>query len=203
MPVFTRHPCRIAWVVVPAVFLASLSARGADLVETIEDVYAAHGAEHVHPDVTTDCGPAVEEVGFILPMLSVADEVTLLNANVARWLSSEGRRGLHPAHYAERVGPLTDRLEDVSFPEAGVATRDYLVDSIRLQSGFVREWANAVERKKSFESQRTDENAYHEGLHRSDRLLLKAYAEMQAFLPNRCDETTDAIRIHFHAMAFP
>ena len=62
------------------------------------------------------------------------------------------------------------------------------------------DWYTALEAGEPFESQLTDEYAYHEGLHRSHRLILKAFAELRALFPDVGEAGQMAFLDHLRAM---
>jgi hypothetical protein len=137
---------------------------------------------------------------FLRDLFELIDEFVLLNTNVALWFLSEGERGTHTADYRVRNEALVEEFSALKPPIRAEPVRTYLVECARLQRDFIRDWLRAIEAGSDLGFPARDENVYHEGLHRSERLLLKTYAEMRAVFPGTSGEANRAIRSHLHAM---
>jgi hypothetical protein len=180
--------------------LTAMPAAGADLIDSVEGAYAARQLRLTHFDPHTAKHVVPAESQFLEDLFSITDEASLLNANVSRWFLSDGDRGLHAADYRDRMDALRVRFEEMETPERVRSVRDLLSESLTLQRGFVNDWYEALEAGQPFESQLTDENAYHEGLHRSHRIVLQAYAELHALFPNIGEASQMAFLDHLRAM---
>jgi len=172
----------------------------ADLSDRAEDVWVAR------PLRLTAFDPAVEremdraESQFLVGLFALTDEAALLNADVSRWLVGESSEGLHPLDYVEDVDELRARLEGLPTPARLKPVRAPILECLGLQRDFIRDWFRAIAADEPFESQLTSEFAYHEGLHRSHRLLLKAFAELSALLPEAEETNRIAFQDHLGAM---
>ena len=142
----------------------------------------------------------VEEERFLSELFALTGEAAVLNAEVVLWFRSGGKEGLYPADFATQGEPLHARLEALTPPARIATVHEYVRGSLQLQHAFVAEWFDAREQGRPFESQLTDEFAYHEGLHRSHRLLLKAYAELRALYPKASAEELRSFQHHLRAM---
>lgn len=145
-----------------------------------------------------DADPAEER--FLETLFALTDEAALQNARVVRWFLREGQEALYPADYLARADGVRARVEALAPPSRLANVHFYVVQCLRLQRAFVQEWYGALENGRPFASQLTDEYAYHEGLHRSRRLLLKAYAELRAFYPRADDETLHSFQAHLRTL---
>lgn len=172
----------------------------ADLLDHVEGVYQERQLRRTLFDPRTAELVVPTELRFLEDLFSLTDEASLLNANVGRWFSSDGVRGLHAADYQERMGALRAAVERLDTPERVTSVRNLISESLTLQAAFLNEWFEAREVGKPFESQLTDEYAYHEGLHRSHRLILKAFAELRALFPNIGESAHRAFLDHLRAM---
>ncbi len=147
-----------------------------------------------------DLQAAEDEVRFLEALFALTDEATALNLEVARWLLGNRQEGLYPADFLTRAEPLRVRVAALGPPPRLVPVHGYVAESLRLQHAFVEEWFDALEHGRPFASQLTDEYAYHEGLHRSHRLLLKAYAELRALFPRAGGDAERAFQHHLSSL---
>lgn len=200
LPLFPRTRPILRVFAFGVMLLAGASAHSADLIEDIEGAYAARQIEHVKLDPSDGSDLSSEDLRFFEELFALADEVVLINTNVLRWFLSGESKGLHAADYAERNTALALRFEALEVPARAESVRGYLIEMLELERRFVAEWYAANESGLVFSSQLTKESAYHEGLHRSGRLLLKSYAELRALFPGAGETTKRAIRLHLHAM---
>ncbi len=193
----------LAAIVLGGALLAGPATWAAARIATVEDAYAARQLRQTpfDPRLARDLAP--EETRFLEELFALTDEAVLLGTGVRRWFFTAGSDGLHAADYLQRVQALRSRLHALDTPARAEAVRSYLAESLRLQRAFVAEWYDALENGRPFESQLTDEFGYHEGLHRSHRLLLKAYAELRALFPNAGEAAHRAFRDHLRAMDLP
>ena len=182
------------------IFLIAGSASAAERIETVEAAFAAHHLEHTRFDDLKEPELSSADRLFLRDLFELIDEFVLLNANVTLWFFSDGEKGTHAAHYLERNETLAGRFEGLTPPVRAEPIRGYLVECARLQRDFIRDWLRAIENGSDLDFPARDENAYHEGLHRSERLLLKTYAEVRAVFPRTSDRTNQVIRSHLHAM---
>jgi hypothetical protein len=179
--------------------LAGTPSGAADLVANVEDAYAVRQLRRTPFDPRSALHLEPEESRFLEDLFALTDEAVLLNTNVGRWFFTDGVKGLHAEDYLSRAHLLRERLDQLETPERVESVRDLLAQSLRLQHSFLEQWHRALREGRPFRSQLTDEFAYHEGLHRSRRLLLKAFAELHALFPN-AGETTH-IAFHDHLLA--
>jgi hypothetical protein len=194
-----------AWPGFCALLAATLLLQGApaaaaDLLRNVDEAYARQGLERPVID------PSDFEAGegrFLEQLFSLTDEAMLLNVEALRWFGSDGEKGLHPSVYLERFDPLRTKLAELETPERLSSVPPLLSECLALQRGFIADWANAASEGRRFESQLTDEYAYHEGLHRSQRLTLKAYAELRALFPDAGDAAYAVFRGHLRAVSIP
>ena len=145
-------------------------------------------------------GLAEDEARFLEDLFALTEEAAELNTAVMRWLLSSESEGLHAADYLIRMDDVCQRIDQLNVPDRVESVRGYVAGSLRLQRSFVAEWFAAQRAGRPFTSQLTDEYAYHEGLHRSHRLLLKAFAELRALAPDADAPTHAAFRQHLHAV---
>jgi hypothetical protein len=183
-----------------ALLLQAVPAAAADLLRDVDEAYARRGLERPAID-PRDFESA--EGRFLERLFSLTDEAVLLNMEALRWFASDGEKGLHPSAYLERFDPLRTRLGELETPERLSSVQQLLSECLGLQRGFVADWADALSEGRRFESQLTDEYAYHEGLHRSQRLTLKAYAELRALFPEAGDAAHAAFRTHLRMVSIP
>ncbi len=197
MDVMRRTP---GAVVLGLSLLMALSAGAADLIGSVEDAYAVRHLRRTpfDPRAALHLDPA--ESRFLEDLFALTDEAVLLNTNVRRWFLTRGAKGSHAATHLGRLDALRARLGELETPERVESVRGLVAESLQLQRGFVAEWNQALEQGRPFESQLTDEFAYHEGLHRSHRLLLKAFAELHALFPDAGEWTHMAFHDHLRAM---
>ena len=180
--------------------LAGMPAGAADLVAGVEDAYAVRDLQRTPFDPRAALHLAPEESRFLEDLFALTDEAVLLNINVGRWFFTDGVRGLHAEDYLDRADLLRERLDQLETPERVESVRGLLVQSLLLQRSFLEEWHQARREGRPFPSQLTDEFAYHEGLHRSHRLLLKAFAELHALFPDAGETTHMAFHDHLRAV---
>ncbi|MEN8160640.1 MAG: hypothetical protein ABFS41_11275 [Myxococcota bacterium] len=188
-----------AWLAALCVLLAG-DVHAADLLRDVDEAYARRGVERPVLD-TRSLDPA--EGRFLEELFSLTDEAVLLNTEAMRWFVSGGERGLHPAVHLERIDGVRERLGALETPERVASVKALLVECLGLQRGFVADWSEALAEGRPFESQLTHEYAYHEGLHRSQRQLLKAYAELRALFPDAGAAAHAAFRTHLRAVNIP
>jgi len=167
---------RLGALILTASLLATLPAGAAELVGSIEEAYAVRHLRRTPFDPRAALHLVPAESAFLEDVFALSDEAVLLNTNVGLWFSSRRAKGLHAAVYLERLDALRAHLEAVETPARLESVRTLLREALVLQRGLIAEWHQALEEGRPFESQRTDEFAYHEGLHRSHRLLLKVFA---------------------------
>ncbi len=180
--------------------LAGMPAGAADLVASVEDAYAVRDLQRTPFDPRAALHLAPEESRFLEDLFALTDEAVLLNINVGRWFFTDGVRGLHAEDYLDRADLLRERLDQLETPERVESVRGLLAQSLLLQRSFLEEWHQALREGRPFPSQLTDEFAYHEGLHRSHRLLLKAFAELHALFPDAGETTHMAFHDHLRAV---
>jgi hypothetical protein len=183
-----------------ALLLQGAPAAAADLLRNVEEAYARRGLERTAID-PRDFEAA--EGRFLEQLFSLTDEAMLLNMEALRWLGSDAEKGLHPSVYLERFDPLRTKLAQLETPKRLSSVQQLLSECLTLQRGFIADWAQAVSEGRRFHSQLTDEYAYHEGLHRSQRLTLKVYAELRALFPEAGDAAYAAFRTHLRALSIP
>jgi hypothetical protein len=188
-----------AWLPLLGLVLA-LPVFSADLIDSVDGVYAARQLRHTRFDARTAQHENSAELRFLEDLFDLTDEASLLNANVGRWFSTDGAKGLHAADYRDRMNDLRVRFGEMETPERIRSVRDLLSESLALQRTFINDWYEALEAGQLFESQLTHENAYHEGLHRSHRIVLKAYAELHALFPEIGESSRMAFLDHLRAM---
>ena len=199
MMMISKHQQRSILVFSATVLLVG-SASAADRIETLEAAFAAHHLEHTKFADLKESELTTADQLFLRDLFELMDEFVLLNANVALWFFSEGERGMHAADYQVRNEALVEEFSALKPPVRAEPVRTYLVECARLQHNFIRDWHRAIEAGSDLGFPARDENTYHEGLHRSERLLLKTYAEMRAVFPGTSGEANRAIRSHLHAM---
>ncbi len=180
--------------------LTALPAAAADLIDSVEEAYAVRQLRRTPFDPRAAYHLAPEESRFLEDFFALTDEAVLLNTNVGRWFFTSGAKGIHAADYLDRMDALRARLDVLATPERVRAVRDLVAESLQLQRGFMAERHDALEAGRPFESQLTDQFAYHEGLHRSQRMLLKAFAELHALFPNTGETTHRAFHDHLSAV---
>ena len=171
-----------------------------DFFAGVDEDDASFHATHTPFDRSAEPGIDPAESQFLVEIFSLADEAARLNANVVRWFLAGGRAGLHPVDYLEEMGELRATLERRPTPARLESIRAAILESMALQREFFRDWFSAIEADEPFESQLTGEFAYHEGLHRSHRMLLKAFVELHALFPEAENKSRMAFRDHLAAM---
>lgn len=186
-----------------ACLLMTTVAGAADLLRDVEEAYAHRRLQRTPFDPRSAGSLEPSEARFLEAMFLLTDEGVLLNTDVSRWLFSRGASGLHPVDYLERMDSVLESLEQLETPRRVESVRVLVAESLRLQRGFVTDWHRALENGLPFESQLTDEFAYHEGLHRSQRVLLKAFAELRALFPSAGAQVHAAFRDHLRAVSLP
>ena len=199
MMMISKHQQRSV-LAVSAIILIAGSASAADRIETLEAAFAAHHLEHTKFADLKESELSTADQLFLRDLFELIDEFVLLNANVTLWFFSEGERGMHAADYLVRNEALVEGFSALTPPVRAEPVRTYLVECARLQHDVIRDWLRAIENGSDLDFPARDENAYHEGLHRSERLLLKTYAEMRAVFPGTSSQANRAIRSHLHAM---
>jgi hypothetical protein len=198
MTVMQKRPG--AWAALALCLLMAVPAFPADLIDSVEGAYAARQLRRTQFDPGMATHEVSAELRFLEDLFLLTDEASLLNANVGLWLMTDGVRGLHATDYRDRMEVLRVRLEELESPDRVRSVRDLLSESLTLQQAFVNDWYQAIEAGRPFSSQLTDENAYHEGLHRSHRIVLKAYAELHALFPEIGESSQRAFLDHLRAM---
>lgn len=187
-------------LVLASTLLAALPAGAADLVVDIEEAYAVRHLRRTPFDPRAVLHLAPAESAFLEELFALGDAAVLLNTNVGLWFSTRGAKGLHATVYLERMDALRSRFETLETPPRLESVRRLLNESLVLQRGFIADWHQALEEGRPFASQLTDEFAYHEGLHRSHRLLLKTFAELHALFPGAGEATHMAFHDHLIAL---
>lgn len=180
--------------------LMALPAGAADPIGSVEDGYAVRQLRRTPFDPRAALHLAPDESRFLEDFFALTDEAVLLNTNAGRWFFTRGAEGLHAVSYLERLDALRARLAGLETPERVSSVRNLVAEALALQRGFVAEWHEALEAGRPFESQLTDEYAYHEGLHRSHRMVLKAFAELHALFPDAGEASHRAFHDHLRAM---
>ena len=173
----------------------------ADLLGEVEEAYATRQLRRTQFDPRAARDLERSEARFLEDLFALTDEAVLLNTNVGRWFATRGAQGLHAADYLERMDALRVHLDELETPVRIASVRRFVAESLKFQRSFVAEWHQAQEEGRDFESQLTDEFAYNEGLHRSQRLLLKAFAELRALFPDAGEAAHAAFRDHLRAVA--
>ena len=194
-----------AWLAFCASLAAGLllhaaPAPAADLLRDVDEAYARRGMARPVVDVR-DFDTA--EGRFLEQLFTLTDDAVLLNTEVLRWFASDGQRGLHASVYLERSDALRKALDALETPVRVASVRELIAECLTRQRGFVKEWSDAISDGRPFRSQLTDEYAYHQSLHRSQRLLLKAYAELRALFPDADSAAHAAFRSHLRAVNIP
>lgn len=195
-----RRKLRLEYLWVGLCLLTALPAVSADLIDRIEDVYTARQLRRTPFQPRAESHLDLEESRFLENIFTLTDEASQLNVNVGRWFQSNGESGLHPRDCLERMDDLRVRLIDLETPVRVESVRDLIAEAFGLQRDFVHDWYEALEAGRPFESQLTNEYAYHEGLHRSHRVLLKAFAELHALFPEVGETTHMAFHDHLRAV---
>lgn len=192
---------RICALVAVLCTMAPGALTAADLLTGVDEAYAFRQLRRTPFERGAARQIEPSEARFLEALFASTDEAVLLNTDVDRWLTSDGERGLHPVDYLERMDALRARLDGLQAPGRIASIHRYVTRSLELQRSFVAEWHRAREQGRELESQRTDEFAYHEGLHRSRRLLLKAFAELRALYPDAEEDVYRAFHDHLRAVA--
>lgn len=187
-------------VLVGAALPAAGPALAADLLGSVADAYALRRLPRTPFDPRAAGHLAPEEARFLEDLFALTDEAVLLNTDVGRWFGSGGTKGLHAAVYLERIDALRARVAGLETPARVESVRRLVSESLGLQRDFLAEWHAALAAGQPFASQLTDEFAYHEGLHRSQRLLLKAFAELHALFPDAGETAHRAFHDHLRAV---
>lgn len=180
--------------------MLALSATATNMLESVEDAYQARHLDRTSFDPRASLHLAPAESRFLEELFALTDEAVLLNTNVGMWFFTRGAEGLHAVPYLDRLDALRARLDQLETPERVKSVRNLVAESLRLQRGFVAQWHEALEEGRPFESQLTEEFAYHEGLHRSHRKLLQAFAELHALFPDAGEATHMSFHAHLRAM---
>jgi hypothetical protein len=200
MMIGMQRKLRLECLCVGLCLLVALPGVSADLIDRVEDVYTARRLRLTPFQPRAESHLDLEESRFLESIFTLTDEASQLNVNVGRWFQSTGERGLHPEDCLERMDDLRVRLVDFATPMRVESVRDLIAEAFGLQRDFVHDWYEALEAGRPFESQLTNEYAYHEGLHRSHRVLLKAFAELHALFPEVGETTHMAFHDHLRAV---
>lgn len=195
-----RRKLRLECLFAGLCLLTSLPAVSADLIDRVEDVDTVRQLRRTPFQQRAESHLDPEESRFLENIFTLTDEASLLNVNVGPWFQSDGESGLHPADCIERMDDLRVRLDNFETPVRVESVRDLIAEAFGLQRGFVHDWYEALEAGRPFESQLTNEYAYHEGLHRSHRALLKVLAELHALFPEVGETTHMAFHDHLRAV---
>jgi len=190
----------IAILLLAAVTLAP-DVRAADLVHTPEQAYRLLGRSHTAFEAGAGSLTEADEA-FLSALFVLADQVVVLNANVARWFASDGRDGLHFEDYHARIDELRASIRALDAPAKAIPARDLVSGALLLQRAFLHDWYRATQAGRPFESQLTSEYGYHAGLHRSHRMLLQALAELRAIHPALDERRQRAFLDHVRGMDF-
>ncbi len=180
--------------------LTAGAAMAADLLGDVAEAYAVRYLRRTPFDPRAAPHLETSEARFLEDLFALTDEAVLLNTDVRRWFSTDGAGGLHAADYLERMDALWVHLDELETPGRVASVRRFVAESLKLQRSFVAAWHQALEEGRPFESQLTDEFAYNEELHRSQRLLLKAFAELRALFPDAGEATHTAFLDHLRAV---
>jgi hypothetical protein len=189
-------------LVAASCLLTAGAAMAAESLGDVDEAYAFRGLRRTPFDRHAAGYLERSEGRFLEDLFALTDEAVLLNADVGRWLSTGGGEGLHAIDYLERMDALRVQLDELETPGRIASVRRFVAESLLLQRSFVAEWHQALAGGRDFESQLTDEFAYHEGLHRSQRLLLKAFAELRALFPDVGETVQAAFHDHLRALSF-
>ncbi|HEB89122.1 MAG TPA: hypothetical protein ENI85_06085 [Deltaproteobacteria bacterium] len=185
-----------------ACLLLAAPAASADRLGRVDGIRSNRPPEPAAFDLPIEGAGGADESRFLSALFDLVDEAALLNEKVGRWLLEGGREGLDPRDYFEELDRLRSRIEALPVPGRLEPVRQPILEALLFQRGFVRDWFRAIDAGLSFESQLTDEFAYHEGLHRSHRMLLKAHAELLALFPEIDGTNQRAFQDHLDAMDF-
>jgi hypothetical protein len=188
----------VAALVLATTVLATTQSR-ADSTEPLQEILSGPGRP-APLDLWADERLSRSDAQFLVDLFERTDEMTKLNSSALQWFEDDGESGLHPVDYLERSQRVVDRLAEIEPPARARPALDYVIESISLERGFVADWQAALEAGVEFESQITHEYAYHEGLHRSQRLLLKAYSELRGVFREANAATNEGIRNRLRAM---
>ncbi len=145
------------------------------------EVNELHGAAGLAPDLER------REGEFLSRFFARAEERVALNAEVLRWFASGGRDGLHVESFEARADALDAELDALAPPQRLAAVQALVGQALDGQRRFFRDWQAALREGRPFDSQLGSEYGFHEGLHRSHRKLLQAYAELHALYPHASD----------------
>ena len=121
---------------------------------------------------------------FLDELFRVVEELPADSRRAARWLVSDGARGLGLYGYLDRVGAMLDRLERLHAPLRTAELKSLAAQAIRGQRQFFVDWHAAREEGRPFESQLTSEYGFHDGLHQSHRTLVRLYVRLLVLFPD-------------------
>lgn len=164
------------------------------------DAHAGRGRSRTVFDPSAAQGLAEAEVRFLRDLFGVTDEAARLHSGGIAWLLDDSGRGLHGASYLEDLDALRSRLDGLPAPPRLRSVHELIARALELQRGFVADWFEAQRKGRAFESQLTHEYAYHEGLHRSHRMLLQAFAELHALFPAVGEPVHRSFHDHLRAL---
>ena len=124
------------------------------------------------------------EALFLDEMFAALDDLPGDTRGAARWLVSDGERGLDLDGYLDRVGLVLDRLERLRAPARVAELKSLVADAVRGQRQFFIDWHAARQAGRPFESQLTSEYGFHDGLHRSHLGFVRLYVRLLALFPD-------------------
>lgn len=140
------------------------------------------------------------EGAFLDALFARTERVARWNAEVLRWLWSEGRDGMGAASHRARVEELLSELDELDAAPGALEVRDLIVRAIRGQLHFLAAWARAVEAGAPFDSQLHSEFGFHDELHSSESALFGAYQKLRRLHPEARPEDRDAFREQLMAL---
>lgn len=126
---------------------------------------------------------APEEARFVEQLFEVARAVAADHEGLLHWLASGRREGMHFEDHRARTDAQLRALDSLATPEGLAPVRALVREAIEAQRSFFGDWARALAEGMPFESQLTSEFGWHEGPHRAERALLRAYSKLLALDP--------------------
>jgi hypothetical protein len=140
------------------------------------------------------------EALFLEDLFAITRGMAQENRLAASWLLSGGAKGLPLEDYLEQAAALLEDLERLETPPRIRELPERVAEAFRSQGGFLADWAAALAESRPFESQLTSEFGYHEGLHRSQRVLFQAYERTLALFPDEDETTRRALQAELRAL---
>ena len=186
-----------------ALALAGLVGAGsgapAGRLATPEEAYAARGLPRLVFDAReARIDPA--EARFLEALFALTDTAVVENANLLRWFASDGRAGLHFLDARERLAAIRARIAALEPPARLGPVRALVLAALDHQRSFFADHYDAVQAGRPFESQLTDEFAWHDAPQRAREALLRAYAELRGLYPEADAATRGALNAHLRAL---